>query len=277
MAEITTSERPPEPSRRVDGFWRHYDDFLMPASLVILLLCWEAAVRLFDVPSYIVPTPSDATVALFRIFSGGLFWENFGVTLLETLVGFFVAFVAALMVAILIAESRIAEKIIYPYLAALQSMPKIALAPLVVLWFGFGLESKMVLSALLCFFPMVVNFISGLRAADVLQLRLLRVLYANVWQVVWLVRLPSALPFILVGIELGAIYAMLGAIVAEFIGAKSGIGYWLMQMNAIMDTAGSFALLFILAAYGILIQWALGFARRKLLFWTGSGRSGEGR
>jgi NitT/TauT family transport system permease protein len=274
MNDVTSPLRPAPPAREAR---RGYDNLLLPVSLAILLGAWEAAVRLLDIPSYIVPAPSAAAVALLRILQGGLFWANFGITLLETFVGFFSAFAVAMLVAIVITESRLAEKLIYPYLAALQSMPKIAIAPLVVLWFGFGLESKFVLSGLLCFFPMVVNFISGLRAADALQLRLLRVLDASVLQVVWLVRLPSALPFILVGAELGAIYAMLGAIVGEFIGAKGGIGYWLMQMNAIMDTSGSFALLFILAVYGMLIQWGMGFARRKLLFWTGSARSSEQR
>lgn len=251
------------------------DPFLLPISLACLIFLWDLAVRFLGVPRYIVPAPLDAAVALFRIFSGTLFWIHFGITFFEALSGFVLAFTMAMFIAILMTQSRIAEKILYPYVAALQSMPKIAIAPLVILWFGFGLESKVVLAALLCFFPMLVNFATGLRATEELRLRLLHVLDASPWQVIWLVRLPSAMPFLLAGIELGAIYAMLGAIVGEFVGARAGIGYWLMQMNATMDTAGSFALLGVLAAYGILIQRLLRYARRKLLFWSAAERPAE--
>lgn len=245
---------------------------LLPISLVCLILLWDGAVRFFELPTYLIPAPLEVATALGRIFAGGLFWTHFGVTFAEALSGFVLAFATAMVIAILMTQSRLAEKILYPYIAALQSMPKIAIAPLVILWFGFGLESKIVLAALLCFFPMLVNFASGLRATDELRLRLLHVLDARPWQVIWLVRLPSALPFVLAGVELGLIYAMLGAIVGEFVGARAGIGYWLMQMNATMDAAGSFALLVVLAAYGILIQRLLRLARRKLLFWSASGR-----
>ena len=243
---------------------------LLPLSLTVLITAWHVAVKVFEVPIYIVPSPAETAVALGRIFTGGLLWENFAVTLLEAFSGFGIGFVLALVMAILITEVRLFEKAVYPYVAALQSMPKVALAPLIVLWFGFGIESKITMSALLCFFPMLVNFVGGFRAADEMRIRLLRVLDASKWQIIRHVRLPSALPFVLAGVELGAIYAMLGAIVAEFVGARHGIGFWLMQMNATMDSAGSFAILALLAAYGICIQALLRFARRKLLFWNGA-------
>jgi NitT/TauT family transport system permease protein len=262
----------PRPTRRRSRR-RSVEPFLLPISLVCLVGVWDGAVRFLGVPSFILPPPLDAAIALGRIFSGSLFWVHFGVTLFEAVSGFIIAFVTAMFIAILMTQSRMAEKLLYPYVAALQSMPKIAIAPLIILWFGFGLESKVVLAALLCFFPMLVNFASGLRATEELRLKLLHVLDASPWQVIRLVRLPSAIPFVLAGVELGAIYAMLGAIVGEFVGARDGIGYWLMQMNATMDTAGSFALLAVLAAYGVLIQRLLRYARRKLLFWSASERA----
>lgn len=273
MSQVTPvqADATPEPVRRSRR--RPIEPFLLPISLVGLLLLWDGAVRFLGVPEYILPPPLDAAIALGRIFSSSLFWVHLGVTLFEALSGFGLAFIGAMFIAILMTQSRLAEKLLYPYVAALQSMPKIAIAPLIILWFGFGLESKVVLAALLCFFPMLVNFASGLRATDELRLKLLHVLDASPWQVIWLVRLPSAIPFVLAGVELGAIYAMLGAIVGEFVGARDGIGYWLMQMNATMDTSGSFALLAVLAAYGVLIQRLLRYARRKLLFWSASERA----
>jgi NitT/TauT family transport system permease protein len=274
MSEVTHIEAGQVPPKtRSKSANRSFESLLLPASLVCLVAFWDIMVRYFSVPAYIIPAPVDVAYALFRIFSGQLFWTHFGITLFETVCGFVLAFAMAMFVAILMTVSRIAEKLLYPYIAALQSMPKIAIAPLVILWFGFGLQSKIVLAALLCFFPMLVNFATGLQATDELRLRLLHVLDASPRQVIWLVRLPSAMPFVLAGVELGAIYAMLGAIVGEFVGARAGIGYWLMQMNATMDTAGSFALLVVLAAYGVLVQRFLRFARRKLLFWYASERA----
>ena len=272
MTDSPISNDAPLPSARA---LRRLELALLPVSLGVLIAAWHFSVQFFQVPSYIVPSPAATATALYRIFAGGLIWENFGITLLEAFSGFGIGFCAAFVMAIAITEVRLFEKTVYPYVAALQSMPKVALAPLIVLWFGFGIESKITMSALLCFFPMLVNFVGGFRAADEMRIRLLRVLDASPWQIIRHVRLPSALPFILAGVELGAIYAMLGAIVAEFVGARHGIGYWLMQMNATMDSAGSFAILALLAAYGICIQALLRFARRKLLFWNGARTTGE--
>jgi NitT/TauT family transport system permease protein len=274
MSEVTQVDAPQAPAKiQPQSANRSFESLLLPASLACLVAFWDIMVRYFSVPAYIIPAPIDVAFALFRIFSGRLFWTHFGITFFETVSGFALAFAMAMFIAILMTVSRIAEKLLYPYVAALQSMPKIAIAPLVILWFGFGLQSKIVLAALLCFFPMLVNFATGLQATDELRLRLLHVLDASPRQVIWLVRLPSAMPFVLAGVELGAIYAMLGAIVGEFVGARAGIGYWLMQMNATMDTAGSFALLVVLAAYGVLVQRLLRLARRKLLFWYASERT----
>ena len=172
------------------------------------------------------------------------------------------------MLAVLISEFRVCEKLIYPYVVALQSMPKVAVGPLIVIWFGFGISSKVALSALLAMFPMLVNFVQGLRAADRGRLNLMRALDASRWQTLWLVRIPYALPFFLAGLELGAIYAMLGAIVGEFLGSTGGLGNWLLAMNLNLDISGSFALLVLLALYGIALQGMVNVLRRKVLFWS---------
>jgi NitT/TauT family transport system permease protein len=247
---------------------RFRDAMLLPMSAIVLLIVWELLVDLLHVPNYVVPAPSSVAVAAWRMTQSGLLLDNAVVTLVETLAGFAAAFVLAAVLAILISEFHFCERLIYPYIVALQSMPKVAVGPLIVIWFGFGLSSKIALSALLAMFPMLVNFVQGLRAAEPGRLKLLRALDASRWQVLWLVRIPYALPFFLAGLELGAIYAMLGAIVGEFLGSSSGLGNWLLAMNMNLDISGSFALLVLLALYGIALQRLVGMLRRRVLFWA---------
>ena len=257
---------------------RRRDAWLLPVSAVCLLILWEALVDLLHVRNFVMPPPSGVAVAAVHMMQSGLLWENVLVTLIETLAGFGLALVIASVFAVLIAE--FCERLIYPYVVALQSMPKVAVGPLIVIWFGFGLSSKIALSALLAMFPMLVNFVQGLKAADPGRLNLLRALDASRWQILRLVRIPYALPFFLAGVELGGIYAMLGAIVGEFLGSSSGIGNWLLAMNLNLDISGSFALLILLAAYGIALQRVLGMIRRRVLFWAqreGPGAAGETR
>lgn len=248
--------------------------WLLPLSFVLLMAAWELAVRVFAVPIYVVPAPSDVALALVRMFGQRLLLDNALATVLEALGGFLAALLAAVVFATLISEFRGCELVIYPYFAALQAMPKVAIAPLVVIWFGFGITSKIVLSALLAFFPMLVNFIQGLKATDAGRLKLMQALDASRWQTLRMLRIPYALPFFLAGIELGVTYAMLGAIVGEFVGSSLGIGNWLMAMNMQLDTAGSFGLLLLLAAYGVLFQRLIAALRRRVLFWAPQRRQG---
>jgi NitT/TauT family transport system permease protein len=241
---------------------------MLPLSAIVLLGLWEGAVDLLHIPNYVVPAPSGVAEAAWRMAGSGLLLDNALITLLETIAGFAVALVIAAVFAVLISEFRACERLIYPYVVALQAMPKVAIGPLIVIWFGFGLSSKVALSALLAMFPMLVNFVQGLRAADRGRLNLMRALDASRWQTLWLVRIPYALPFFLAGLELGAIYAMLGAIVGEFLGSTGGLGTWLLAMNLNLDISGSFALLVLLALYGVVLQWLVGLLRRRVLFWS---------
>jgi NitT/TauT family transport system permease protein len=241
---------------------------MLPLSAIMLLAVWELLVDALRIPNYIFPAPSGITDAAIRMAESGLLIENALITLIETVLGFATALGIAAILAVLISEFRTCEKLIYPYVVALQSMPKVAVGPLIVIWFGFGISSKVALSALLAMFPMLVNFVQGLRAADRGRLNLMRALDASRWQILWLVRIPYALPFFLAGLELGAIYAMLGAIVGEFLGSTGGLGNWLLAMNLNLDISGSFALLVLLALYGIALQGLVNVLRRKVLFWS---------
>jgi NitT/TauT family transport system permease protein len=250
-----------------------WDALQLPLSAIILLALWEGLVRWLGVPEYILPPPSSIAMSLVQVVESPLLYQNAATTLIETICGFGIAIVLGVLFAVLITESETCARIMYPYFAGLQSMPKVAIAPLIVIWFGFGLPSKIVLAALLAFFPMLVNAVEGLRAADSGRLKLMQALDASRWQTLRHVRLPYAMPFFLAGLELAGIYSMLGALVGEFVGAQKGIGYWLMAMNMNVDTSGSFALLVLLALYGITLQRIIGMIRRRTLFWAQTGRS----
>ena len=265
---IAVEAAPPFRQRRI-----RWDALQLPLSAIILLALWEGAVRWAGVPDYILPPPSSIAISLIQVVESPLLYQNAATTLIETICGFGLAIVLGIVFAVLITESETCARIMYPYFAGLQSMPKVAIAPLIVIWFGFGLTSKIVLAALLAFFPMLVNAVEGLRAADSGRLKLMQALDASRWQTLRHVRLPYAMPFFLAGLELAGIYSMLGALVGEFVGAQKGIGYWLMAMNMNVDTSGSFALLVILALYGIGLQRVIGMIRRRTLFWANTGRS----
>jgi NitT/TauT family transport system permease protein len=241
--------------------------------LVTSLVLWEGAVRLFAVPSYILPTPSAIFVALFRGVMSLVYVENLWVTVLETVLGFIAGTALAFILGIAVALSRRIEYFLYPYIIMFQSLPKVALAPLIVVWFGLGLTSKVVNAALIAFFPLMVNTIVGLRSADEDRVNLMRSLYANEWQIFWMLRLPGALPFIMAGLEVAMIFALIGAIVAEFVGAQAGLGMLIQTMNFNADVAGVFSILLILSVLGLLLNQIIYLVRRRVLFWDPSEKS----
>ena len=245
------------------------------ASLRVLLLIaslavWEGAVRALRVPAFILPAPSQVGAALYRGSVSGIYLQHLWITLAETLLGFLLGSVVAFVVGTAIAASPRTEYFLYPYIVMFQSMPKVALAPLVVVWFGLGLTSKVVSAALISFFPLLVNTIAGLRSADEDRVDLMRSLAASELQIFRMLRLPSALPFIMAGLEVAMVFSLVGAIVAEFVGAEAGLGMLVQSRNFSMDVAGEFAILFILAVLGLLLNAALVSVRRRVLFWDPS-------
>jgi NitT/TauT family transport system permease protein len=249
---------------------------LAPALLVVILVSWEYGVRWLKVPTYILPPPSDIVVALWRglnegLLSRGGYWLHAGVTLWEVLLGFFIGSGVGLLLGTIISQFRILEATLRVYIVAIQSLPKIALAPIIVLWFGFGLTSKVVIICLLTFFPLLVTSMAGFKAVDVERLELMRSLGANSWQIFWKVRLPSALPYIFAGLDMAAVFAVVGAVVGEFVGAQRGLGTLILSMNSQMDTAGTFSVFIILALVGVVLHKGLRLVERRLLFWSGDG------
>jgi NitT/TauT family transport system permease protein len=238
--------------------------------LLAVMVAWEGMVRLFDVPAYIIPAPSRVLVALYRGLTSGLYVRHLWTTLAETLLGFAVGSVVALVLGTLVALSRRFEYFLYPFILMFQAMPKVALAPLIIIWFGLGLGSKVAQAALTAFFPLMVNTIAGLRSADEDRVALMRSLDASELQIFTMLRVPSAMPYLFAGFEIAMMLSLIGAIVAEFVGAQKGLGVLIMGMTYTMDVAGQFSVLVILSLVGLLLNTIIVQIRRRLLFWETS-------
>ena len=241
--------------------------------MLAVLAVWEGAVHLFAVPAFIVPAPSRIGVALWRGFSSALYIDHCKTTIAETLLGFLFGSILALALGTSIALSRRVEYFLYPLIVMFQSMPKVALAPLIIVWFGLGLASKVAQAAVTAFFPLMVNTVAGLRSADEDRVALMRSLDASELQILTMLRVPSALPFIMAGFEIAMILALIGAIVAEFVGAQKGLGVLIMGMSFTMDVAGQFSVLLILSLLGLLLNGLIVGIRKRLLFWDASEKS----
>ena len=277
MAEIAA---PKAAERPRNGRWRarlaaRPEIILSPILLVLVLLIWEWGVRLFQVPSYMLPRVSNVLFGLYQgfaisPFSRGGYWLNGGVTLLEVLLGFIIGSSIGLILGIVISQIRILDATLRPYIVAFQCLPKVAIAPIIIMWFGYDISSKVVMVALLTFFPLLDNSMAGLHGVDLDRIELLRSLSASRWQIFWKVKFLSALPFIFAGLDIAAIFAVVGAIVGEFVGAQLGLGVQILSMNAQMDTAGSFSVCIVLAVMGLLLNSAIRGVQRRVLFWAPS-------
>ena len=244
-------------------------------ALTILLFCssilaWELIVRAFEIPTFIFPAPSKVAMALWRGFASGLYQKHLYYTLLETVLGFLLGSALGFFLGTAVALNRYVEYFFYPYIVMFQSLPKVALAPLIVVWFGLGLKSQVINTALVAFFPLLVNTMVGLKSADEDRMNLMRSLAASENQIFWMLKLPNALPFIMAGLDVAMIFALIGAIVAEFVGARAGLGMLIQSMNFNMDVSGQFSVLLILSIVGLLLNRCILLIRRRVLFWDPS-------
>jgi NitT/TauT family transport system permease protein len=244
----------------------HY--LLIVAVFVVFVGGWELSLYVLRVPEYLIPTPRQIVVALGNGFTRGVYWWNTWVTLVESLLGFLIGSAAGLVLGTLLAQFRILERVLYPYLVAFQTLPKIALAPLLILWFGFGMSSKVAIAAMVAFFPVLVNMFVGLQSADREQVDLVRSLSGTRWQIFVKIQFPSSLPFLFAGLDVALVFSILGAIVGEFIGATHGLGALIMQMNLSLDVAGVFSVLVILAVMGVGAHLAMQAIQRRVTFWA---------
>jgi NitT/TauT family transport system permease protein len=245
------------------------------ALIAAFLTVWEVFVRLLEIPLFILPTPSNVFIALYRGFASSLYIDHIWVTLAETLMGFALGTTLAFVLGTVIALSRPVEYFLYPFVVMFQAMPKVALAPLIIVWFGLGLTSKVVNAGLVAFFPLMVNTIVGLRSAEEDKVNLMKSLAATRGQIFWMLQLPNAMPYIFAGLEIAMIFALIGAIVAEFVGAQSGLGMLIQSMNFTMDVAGQFSVLLLLSIIGLLLNGVVTGVRKRVLFWDASQKFNE--
>lgn len=200
-------------------------------------------------PAYILPSPT--TIFQVTWESRSILLSHTWVTLGEILIGFFLAFISGFSLAIGIVYSPILEKFLYPLVIASQTIPVFAIAPLLIIWFGYGLMPKVIMAAIIAFFPLVVNTVDGLRAVDVELLNLMKTLKATSWQLFSKIRFPAALPFIFSGIRVAMAVSVIGAVIGEWVGSDVGLGFLMKRSNAQLRTDLLFASIVILSALGV--------------------------
>jgi NitT/TauT family transport system permease protein len=235
---------------------------------VLGLLVWHFGVVWSGINDFILPGPLAVFAGLKMQLQDEIFYSHLWITTQESLAGFFIAAIIAMTLGTAVSQIRIVEKTLMPYVAAIQTVPKVALAPLFVIWFGYGLSSKIVMAAVICFFPMLINVIEGLNSADSERIRMLTVFGASKSQIFRKVKFPSALPFIFAGLDIGIVFAILGAVVGEFLGAQRGLGVLLLQTQYNFDIAGMFAVLIILSLMGFIGHSAVVLLKRQFTFWS---------
>ena len=237
------------------------------AVLVGVIGLWEFAVRSGSVNEIILPLPGDVATAFTRLVLRPFFWESAGVTLQETLLGFAIGAGSGFVFGVAIASVKIIRQALYPFAVAFQNTPRVAFAPVLVTLFGFGIWSKVALAAAICFFPTLLNVMVGIQTVDEDAKTVMRSYGASTWQMFRKLTLPYALPLVFAGLKLGMSFALIGAIVAEFVGASRGMGVLIETYNFQLDTAEAYAVVLALSAIGLALYGFMEFLDRRVVFW----------
>jgi len=242
---------------------------------IALLVLAEVAAGEKWISPMVLPKPS----AVFSVLTEGLRDGTYIVSIVSSMsslvVGFILAFVAAIVIAGVISSNRFIERVFTPYIVAFQSMPKVAVAPLVVLWLGFGELSKIMIVVIVCFFPMMVNTVQGLKVRHQDHDELMRSLGANSWQQFLLMRLPHAVPYIFAGVRIGVIFALIGVVVAEFVGTNAGVGFSMLQAKSQFDVPSVYACLLILMVMGLVLNFLTSICERRVAMLMGESAAGR--
>lgn len=242
------------------------------ALFIFLAVLWESIGRAGLVPEFVLPAPSAIGRRLYELFASGDVWPHLQATTIAVLSGFALGVGTGFFFGALVAMLPAVEKYVYPYIVALQTVPKIAIAPLFLIWFGYGLMSKVVIAALVCFFPVLVAVMSAFHTTDRDQLNMMHAFGASRWQIFKELRIWAALPTIFAGLEVSAVFAVIGALVGEFVGAHVGLGYLITALNFNIDVPGVFAVLIILSVLGTVLHATVRTIGRRLVFWIRSDR-----
>lgn len=238
--------------------------------IIVLIIGWDLCIRLFKIPQYLIPTPWQVVQQLFKEWP--MLWREALPTLYATLGGFALSALVGVPIAMWIAYSRLVESFVYPLLVFSQSVPKVAIAPLFVVWFGFGVIPKVIAAFLLGFFPVIVATVQGFKSIEPDVVDLARSMGASPLKVFLKFRLPQAMPAIFSGLKVSVTLAVVGAVVGEFVGSNSGLGYVLQKANGTFDLPLMFAALVILSMIGVLLFLVLELIERWVLPWHASQR-----
>jgi NitT/TauT family transport system permease protein len=237
--------------------------------LVLLLEAWELGARASGLSALVLPAPSAVLRALWRGLASGYFWPHIRATGSELMAGLALGCGIGFTSGVAMTESPLLNGLLKPYVVVTQVIPKLALMPLFIVWFGFGMTSTVVITALICFFPLMENTVTALQQVDPQRLELFRMLGASRRQTLLRLKLPAGLPGILAGLRVAVVLALVGAVVGEFIGASQGLGALIIASQGMMDTPLMFAVLVLIAALGLLLYAAtLALERRLLLPYT---------
>ena len=239
-------------------WYRHLDMLMVPAALALFVGLWQAVIWLGNYPAFILPSPGDVATTFSRVLTDGTLWRHARVTLSEVFAGLGLGLITATVLGYALAKSPLLERLLAPYLVASQSVPVVAIAPLLVIWFGSGRLSKVLVCALIVFFPVLVNTVVGIRSVEENLRDLMRSLGANRWQTFRMLELPAALPVLFGGLKIGVTLSVVGAVVGEFVGADQGLGFLINQARGLFNTPLVFvaimALIVIaLTLYGVVI------------------------
>ena len=233
--------------------------------LALLLLGWEAYCRLSGVSALVVPAPSAVLATLWQELASGRLWPHIAVTAAEMALGLAAGCAVGFLAGVLLAEVAVLRRLLHPYVIASQVVPKLALAPLFIVWFGFGMTSTVVITALICFFPLLETTLTALDQVDPAKRELFRMLRAGRLQTLVRLKIPAGLPVILAGVRVAVVLALVGAVVGEFIGGRQGLGASIIAAQGMMDSPLMFALFAVITALGLLVYQATVHLERWLL------------
>lgn len=246
------------------------------ASLVVIMGAWEYVSRSGGVNPIVVPAPSSIAEAIWfvitNLFSNLAYWQDTWITLYEIVFGFLLGSGTAIVIGSLVAEFATARRIVIPYTIALNSTPKIAIAPLFVIWFGFGAMPKILIAAVICFFPVFVNTVTGLQSTEEEELELMASIRASRWQTFLRLKLPRSAPFVFASLRTAMAFAAIGAVIGEFAGAQDGLGFQIEFAAARLETARLFAFLFVVSLLAYMLYSLIAYTERKVIFWSATTR-----
>lgn len=236
-------------------------------SMLIGILVWGLIVQMTDLPRFILPSPMDVWTRFLKSLADGSLLVHTGYTLIEIILGLFFGVIFATVIGYFLAKSRALEKVLSPYLVASQAVPIVAIAPLLILWFGSGIASKVLICALIVFFPVLVNTVVGIRAVPASLYDLMNSIRASRWQILLKLELPASLPVLLGGLRIGATLSVIGAIVGELVDAKRGLGFLLKVGDFQYDTPMVFVAVFMLVSLALLLYGVVTLLEGKFLKW----------